>query len=54
MLQPWRTGIIRRIEHETATTWRFWIEIPELERFDFVPGQFVTLDLPIHEKPNKR
>jgi CDP-4-dehydro-6-deoxyglucose reductase len=25
-----------------------------LERFDFIPGQFVTLDLPIHEKPNKR
>jgi CDP-4-dehydro-6-deoxyglucose reductase len=23
-------------------------------QFDFIPGQFVTLDLPIHEKPNKR
>jgi CDP-4-dehydro-6-deoxyglucose reductase len=28
--------------------------VPEIESFDFVPGQFVTLDLPIHEKPNKR
>ena len=28
--------------------------VPELECFDFIPGQFVTLDLPIHEKPNKR
>jgi len=54
MLQPWRKGVITRIEHETEVTWRFWIKIPELERFDFVPGQFVTLDLPIHEKPNKR
>ena len=35
-------------------TRRFWIQIPELEKFDFIPGQFVTLDLPIHEKPNKR
>ena len=53
-LQPWRTGKVIRIENETATTRRFWIEIPELTVFDFLPGQFVTLDLPIHEKPNKR
>src|SRR5687767_10745776 len=53
-LQPWRTGKIIRIENETDNTRRFWIEIPELEKFDFTPGQFVTLDLPIHEKPNKR
>ncbi|HTF31528.1 MAG TPA: FAD-dependent oxidoreductase [Flavitalea sp.] len=54
MVQPWRTGNVIKIVEETASTWRFWIQIPELERFDFVPGQFVTLDLPIHEKPNKR
>jgi CDP-4-dehydro-6-deoxyglucose reductase len=30
------------------------MQLPELDRFDFKPGQFVTLDLPIHEKPNKR
>jgi glycine betaine catabolism B len=53
-LQPWRKGIITRIENETYNTRRFWISIPELERFDFIPGQFVTIDLPIHEKPNKR
>jgi len=53
-LQPWRIGKVIRIENETATTRRFWIEVPELETFDFVSGQFVTLDLPIHEKPNKR
>ena len=35
-------------------TRRFWIQIPELPSFDFAPGQFVTLDLPIHEKPAKR
>jgi glycine betaine catabolism B len=53
-LQPWRKGIVKRIEAETWNTSRFWIEIPELAAFDFIPGQFVTLDLPIHEKPNKR
>jgi CDP-4-dehydro-6-deoxyglucose reductase len=53
-LQPWRKGYITRIEDETYNTRRFWIKIPEVERFDFLPGQFVTLDLPIHEKPNKR
>jgi ferredoxin-NADP reductase len=53
-LQPWRTGTVIRMEDETPTTRRFWIRVDELERFDFQPGQFVTLDLPIHEKPNKR
>ncbi|HUR11985.1 MAG TPA: FAD-dependent oxidoreductase [Flavitalea sp.] len=54
MLQPWRTGKVIRIEDETASTKRYWIQVPEIESFDFKPGQFVTLDLPIHEKPNKR
>ena len=53
-LQPWRKGIVTRIENETHNTKRFWIEVPELSTFDFQAGQFVTLDLPIHEKPNKR
>src|SRR6476619_592961 len=53
-LQPWRKGIVTRIEDETYNTRRFWITIPEIPSFDFIPGQFVTLDLPIHEKPNKR
>src|SRR6476620_6140374 len=54
MKQPWRTGTVIRIENETYNTRRFWIQVPELDSFDFIPGQFVTLDLPIHEKPNKR
>src|ERR1700716_3435376 len=54
MVQPWRTGKVIRIEDETTATKRFWIQVPELETFDFKPGQFVTLDLPIHEKPAKR
>jgi len=53
-IQPWRKGIITRIQDETYNTKRFWVAVPELETFDFKAGQFVTLDLPVHEKPNKR
>ena len=54
MLEPWRIGKVIRIENETSVLRRFWIEVPELASFDFQPGQFVTLDLPIHEQRNKR
>ncbi len=54
MIEPWRKGVVIKIIDETPTTKRYWIEIPEVEKFDFKPGQFVTLDLPIHEKKNKR
>lgn len=53
-LLPWQKGKVIRIENETHDTSRIWIQVPELESFDFSPGQFVTLDLPIHEKINKR
>ncbi len=53
-LQPWRKGIVTKIEDHTHNTRRYWIQVQELDRFDFTPGQFVTLDLPIHERPNKR
>ena len=52
--QPWRTGTVIRIEDETYNTKRFFIKVNELDSFDFRPGQFVTLDLPIHEHINKR
>ena len=53
-LEPWRTGTVIRIEDETYNTKRFFIKVNELESFNFKPGQFVTLDLPIHEQKNKR
>ncbi|MFM8592076.1 MAG: ferredoxin--NADP reductase [Sphingomonadales bacterium] len=53
-LLPWQKGVIIKTEDCSPSTRRFWIQISELDRFDFKPGQFVTLDLPIHEKPNKR
>jgi len=54
MLEPWRTGKVIRIENATFNTRRYWIEVQGVEVFDFKPGQFVTLDLPISEKRNKR
>lgn len=54
MVEPWRKGVVIKITDETPATRRYWIEIAEVEKFDFKPGQFVTLDLPIHEKKNKR
>jgi glycine betaine catabolism B len=53
-IEPWRIAKVIKIEDETANTRRFWLQVPELEQFNFKPGQFVTLDLPIHEKKNKR
>lgn len=54
MLDPWKIGKVIRIENETPTTRRIWIEIAETNNFEFKAGQFVTLDLPIHEQKNKR
>jgi len=54
MLPQWQTGIVRRIEQATHNTRRFWIEVPGVPTFEFRPGQFVTLDLPVHEQRNKR
>jgi len=54
MLLPWQTAKVIRIEDAGNQTKRFFLEVPGIERFDFKPGQFVTLDLPIHEQKNKR
>lgn len=54
MLPEWQKGVVQRIEQATHNTRRYWIVLPGTDRFDFKPGQFVTLDLPIHEQRNKR
>jgi CDP-4-dehydro-6-deoxyglucose reductase len=54
MLPEWQTGIVRRIESVNAATRSYFIELPSVEDFGFKPGQFVTLDLPIHEQRNRR
>lgn len=54
MIPQWQKGIVKQIEQATPHTRRYWIELPETESFHFKPGQFLTLDLPIHEQRNKR
>ncbi len=54
MIPAWQKGIVKNIEQATPQTRRYWIELPESPSFDFKPGQFVTIDLPIHEQRNKR
>ncbi|MCX8481536.1 MAG: FAD-binding oxidoreductase, partial [Sediminibacterium sp.] len=54
MPKEWVKTTVTKIINETDTTKRFWFKVHDMEKFDFKPGQFVTLDLPIHEKPNKR
>jgi ferredoxin-NADP reductase len=48
-IEPWRNATVIKIVNETFNTRRYWLQVPELESFDFKPGQFVTLDLPIHQ-----
>lgn len=53
-IPPWRTGTVIKIVNETYNTRRYFIQINECSNFGFKAGQFVTLDLPIHEKPGRR
>ncbi len=50
----WHNSTLIKIEKTTATTWRFWLEVTELDKIDFRAGQFITMDLPIHERRRKR
>lgn len=50
----WYDGTVIRIQDESPTTKRFWVSIPGPEPFDFKAGQFVTMDLPVHEKRLQR
>lgn len=54
MLGKWYTGVFSKIEPINKTVWKFWVKLPEVDKIDFVPGQFMTFDLPIHEKRHKR
>jgi CDP-4-dehydro-6-deoxyglucose reductase len=50
----WYDSKVTRIEDESSTTKRFWVKVDTEETLDFKAGQFVTMDLPIHEKRTKR
>lgn len=53
-MPKWNKAKVIRIENETDTTKRFWLRAEEGSEIDFIPGQFITLDLPIHETRQKR
>jgi ferredoxin-NADP reductase len=46
----WYNARVIEIQAVNETLRRFWLQIPELNCFDFRAGQFVTMDLPIGEK----
>jgi CDP-4-dehydro-6-deoxyglucose reductase len=50
----WYNSNIVRIEHESSTTRRFWLKVDEAEKFEFKAGQFITMDLPIGDRRQKR
>lgn len=46
----WYNGKIVDIIDETPTIKRFFIQIPEVEKFEFIPGQFVRLEAEINSE----
>lgn len=54
MPKKWYDATIVKVVNETQNTERIWIKIDSEEVFQFTPGQFVTLDLPIGEKRLER
>ncbi len=53
-MSKWKEAVITRIEQRTPTVRSFWVAVPELDRLDYRPGQFLTLDLPISERRRER
>ena len=54
MPTTWYDSKIIKIEDQSPTTKRFWVEIEGVDSFDFKGGQFVTMDLPLGEKRKQR
>lgn len=54
MPTTWYEGKIRKIETIAPEVRQFTVEVPELDCFQFSPGQFITLDLPIGDKRLQR
>lgn len=54
MAAQWFTAVVRRTEQIAPDVRTFHLEVPDMERFDFTPGQFITFDLPVGEKRLQR
>ena len=50
----WHEAIIQDISQLTPNVRSFRLKVPELEKFEFQAGQFVTFDLPIGDKRLQR
>lgn len=50
----WKSATLTQIEDLSPSVKSFTLKSEALEGTSFVPGQFVTLELPIHEKRHKR
>jgi len=50
----WQSGTVKEVVVRTSNTRSFFIEVPDTQNFEFIAGQFVTLDLPISERPSQR
>lgn len=50
----WYEGRISRIENIAPSVKHFWLTLDEADKIAFKSGQFITMDLPIHEKRLKR
>lgn len=46
----WYEGVVESVLSLTDTTKQITLILPEYQDFSFVPGQFVTMDLPVGEK----
>ncbi|MBK8779511.1 MAG: oxidoreductase [Saprospiraceae bacterium] len=50
----WYTGLVVGIKELAPKVKSFELEIPEVVSFDFIAGQFITLDLPVGDKRLQR
>lgn len=53
-MAKWLNSTLVKTEQQSKTTRRFWLQVADSEPVAFRAGQFVTMDLPIHEKRLKR
>jgi len=50
----WYDSVLCRLENPAPGIRSLWLQLPPEESLEFKAGQFVTMDLPIHEKRLKR
>ena len=53
-MSKWKEAVVKRIEQRSPTVRSFWVALPDRDKLEFRPGQFLTLDLPISERRRER